>query len=360
MLVTVLLSSCATPRHKPASHAASPRFVAITNFADWQTSRGSEPGAVTLTSPVFSTVLPWDELVLSWNATTPPGTALKFEARAMYSDRATGFYTLGLWAEDTDVQPRESVLDQKDEDGDVLTDTLALKRTANRVQLRVTFIRSSERIEPRLKFVALSFLNTKTPPRPQTPDTNAWGKLLHVPERSQLSYSGGRDWCSPTSVSMVLAYWSAVLKRPELNVEVPEVAGGVFDKNWPGTGNWPFNTAFAGKFNGMRAYVTRLEDVAELESLVVAGIPPILSVSYDLLYDRTPDKGNGHLVVCVGFTGTGDAVVNDPWANFAKGDKVRQIIPRERLVKAWAHSRRTLYLIRPESWPLPERQDTNW
>ena len=159
---------------------------------------------------------------------------------------------------------------------------------------------------------------------------------------------------------MVLAYWSAVLKRPELNVELADAAGGIYDKNWPGTGNWSFNAAFAGKFDGMRAYVTRLADVAELETWVAAGVPPVVSVSYDLLHGRKQGQSNGHLVVCIGFTEKGDAIINDPWAELKKSDPVRYVIPRANLVKAWARSRQTVYLIHPETWPVPKSREGRW
>jgi hypothetical protein len=79
---------------------------------------------------------------------------------------------------------------------------------------------------------------------------------------------------------MVLAYWAKALGRPELDLSVPEVAKGVYDKNWPGTGNWPFNTAFAGKVSGLRSYVMRLNYLADLEEYILAGVPIVLSVSY--------------------------------------------------------------------------------
>ena len=46
-----------------------------------------------------------------------------------------------------------------------------------------------------------------------------------------------------------------------MNLTVPEVAAVVYDDSFAGTGNWPFNTAFAGSFPGMRSYVTRLDDI---------------------------------------------------------------------------------------------------
>jgi hypothetical protein len=106
----------------------------------------------------------------------------------------------------------------------------------------------------------------------------------------------------------------------------------------------------------MRGCVVRLSDVSELETLVAARVPPIVSVSYDALYARLPDKGNGHLVVWSGFTENGDVVINDPWANFTKGDTVRQLVKRENFAKAWRSSRQTAYLIHPENWPVPKSE----
>ena len=348
-----VLSSCSTPQDKARVAGEGPRFLAITNFSRFKKSMGARPHETVLLSPELEMPGPWNDLVISWNALTPPGTGLQIEACAIYPERATQYYTLGYWSEDTSQQRRESVTGQKDEDGDVKTDTLVLKLPANRLQLRVSLFGADVRIVPQLKLIGLSVLNSKAALMSLPPNKAAWGRSLPVPERSQLSSQGGREWCSPTAVSMVLAYWSAVLKRPDLDVDVARVAAGVYDPNWPGTGNWPFNTAFAGNFEGMRGCVTRLADIAEVEALVAALVPPIVSVSYDALYARRPDKGNGHLVVCAGFTDKGDVVINDPWADFAKGDTVRQVVSRENFVKAWRHSRQTAYVIRPENWPVP-------
>ena len=63
------------------------------------------------------------------------------------------------------------------------------------------------------------------------------GKNLPVPGRSQglpeykgKGYGGGGEvWCSPTSTSMVLEYWSQVLSNPSLNQTVPDAAAGCYD-----------------------------------------------------------------------------------------------------------------------------------
>ena len=353
LALALLVFGCATGGDSFGQvRGSSPGFRAMTDFAAFQRTTNRITGEVVLESDWIRAPFAWDELVVSWNAQTPLGTGLKFEARAMASKRATKFYHLGLWADDTAEQRRESVVGQKDEDGDVLTDTLVLRQPTEQMQLRITLLAAANGAWPTLKLVGLSYVDRNAPVASYPPLKAAWGKSLAVPERSQLSYPGGRDWCSPTSVSMVLSYWSRRLNRPELDVDVPEVAAGVFDRNWPGTGNWPFNTAFAGRFSGMQGFVTRLSDIAELEALVAGGVPPVISVSYDVLHGRATDQGNGHLVVCVGFTETGDPIVNDPWAQFEKGDKVRQVVSRANLARAWAHSRRTVYLIRPEAWPV--------
>ena len=66
-----------------------------------------------------------------------------------------------------------------------------------------------------------------------------------------------------------------------MNLTVPQVAASVYDQGFGGTGNWPFNTAFAGGFSGMRSCVTRLDDLSEVENWIAAGLPVILSTRWD-------------------------------------------------------------------------------
>jgi hypothetical protein len=159
---------------------------------------------------------------------------------------------------------------------------------------------------------------------------------------------------------MNLAHWSKLLNRQELDKDVPEVARNVYDKTWGGTDNWPFNTAFAGTFPGLRAYVSRFSDVSELEDWIVAGIPVILSVSYDLLKGKPRGRDAGHLIMCVGFTEQGDIIVNDPWARLEKGETVRKTFPRKNLITAWNNSKNTVYLIYPENTLLPHDRFGHW
>lgn len=351
LLVSILLgSSCGAL----AFDSRGAQFVGFDRFSSFEKSRGAIPGEVVLTSPIIEADIHWDQLVASWNADAPPGTYLKIEARALYPQHTTTFYVMGMWSPDAARFPRESVPQQKDDDGQVSTDTLSLTEPATRLQLRLTF-GGEDMLKPTLKFLAVSLLDSKASPTVLPPNRVAWGRLVEVPERSQMVYPNGKVLCSPTTVSMLMSYWSHELKRPELDEDVPKVAKAVYDGKWKGTGNWSFNMAYAGSFPGMRAYATRMSDVSELEDWVANGLPVGISVCYDRLRAKGPGP-NGHLVVCVGFTDTGDPIINDPGTS----QNVRKIFPRKNLIYAWAYSHNTAYLIYPTDSGIPADRFGHW
>ena len=356
MMALDLVAAAGGRAAEPKRAAAASHFLGMEQFASFdRTTRG---GSLVLTSPWFTLSNRWNELVVSWNATCPPGSQLKIEARASRPNATTPFYTLGLWSPDPARHPRESVPGQKDALAQVQTDTLVCRESMQRVQVRLTL--DGEPELPKMKFLGLCAADTSAPPRALPPNRAAWGRSLDVPQRSQLGHPGASGWCSPTCVSMILAHWAAVLHRPELDVPVPVVAQAVHDRNWPGTGNWPFNTAFAGSFAGLRACVTRCEDVREVEDWVAAGVPVAASVSFDLLNGKAADEGNGHLVVLAGFTKTGGVVVNDPWPNPKQENSVRKVFPRANFLRAWARSHRTIYLIYPQTIHPPPDPFGHW
>jgi len=340
-----------------AGAAIDPRgaqFIGFSRFLGFDKSPGPRSRERVLTCPVLETRIRWDQLVVSWNADVPDSAYLKIEARALYPAGPTKYYTLALWSTDPAKHPRESVLGQKDESGDVATDTLALRRPADRVQVRVT-IGSDDVRKPVLRFLGLSLIDSHAETSPLPPNRLAWDRVLPVPERSQMSYPNGSVLCSPTTVSMILSYWADELGRPDLDCDVPQIVDAIYDAQWKGTGNWPFNTAFAGSFKGIRAYVTRLTDLSEVEDWVAAGVPVGLSVCYDRLRGKSGGP-NGHLVVCVGFTAEGDPVINDPGTS----RNVRKVFPRKNLIYAWAYSHNAAYLIYPQKWVVPKDRFGHW
>jgi hypothetical protein len=234
------------------------------------------------------------------------------------------------------------------------TDTLTLQQSAECFQLRLT-LDGDAKEKPRLKFLSVSLLDSKAVRAPLPPNRKAWGKTIDVPERSQMAYENGSVLCSPTTVSMLLAHWSNELNQPDLDHDVPDVVKGVYDPKWTGTGNWVFNTAYAGSFRGMRAYTARLSDVAELEDWIAQGLPVGLSLCYNRLRGKSRAP-SGHLIVCVGFTENGDAVINDPGTS----KNVRKVFPRANLIDAWAYSKNAAYFIYPESASVPMDRFGHW
>jgi hypothetical protein len=331
-------------------------FIGLDQFGAFD--RTELGGAVVLTSPWLYPPRAWNELVVSWNAAGTAGGGLSLEARASRGKAVTPFYILGRWSSETNQFPRTSVGGQKDQWAEVQTDTLVCRKLMERVQVRVT-LRGAGAL-PRLKFLGICTCDTAASPESLAPQRSAWGKVIEAPRRSQLGHPGAAGWCSPATVSMILGYWAARLHRPELDVPVDAVARAVYDPGWAGTGNWVFNTAFAGQFDGMRAYVARLAGLPEIEAWVAAGLPVAASVSFDLLNGRPADEGNGHLIVVVGFTERGDVVANDPWPNPKQENSVRKVFPRANFLRAWQRSHRMVYLIHPLSVKPPTDPLGHW
>ena len=329
------------------------QFLGFKDFSAFESSAGEQAGELTMTSPEIRSDISWDELVASWNVELPEGAYSKIEVRGIYPGGPTKYYVMGLWSGDPKRHPRESVPHQKDARGDVSTDTLVLKEACDRFQVRLTL--GGDTQKPKMKFLGICLTHSKATPAALPPNKAAWGKTISVPERSQMAYPNGGVLCSPTTVSMMMTYWSQKLERPELDHDVPEIVKAIYDPKWKGTGNWPFNTAYAGSYPGMRAYVTRLTDLAEVEDWVAAGFPVGLSVCSDRLHRRGPGP-NGHLIVCCGFTKDGDPVVNDPGSL----KRVRRVYSRPDLIYAWAYSHNTAYIIYPEQAEIPPARLGHW
>jgi|DewCreStandDraft_4_1066084.scaffolds.fasta_scaffold03294_10 uncharacterized protein YvpB len=303
------------------------------------------------TSPEIPATEPFDQIIVSWNALCPEGSWVVIEARARLKDRWTKWFNLGWWTGDDRLFRRTSPEPQKDADGRVDTDVLLLTSPASAVQLRVTLCARDPEKSPVLRRAACSLSRSGASPREESTRSSSGAVVLDVPEISQLSYPPrGNVWCSPTSVVMVLNYWAAERDNPLWKTDVPKAAAGIHDLRWGGTGNWTFNTAFAGSLPGISAVCTRLNGFADVEKWIRQGVPVVLSISNNVLHGRG-ESGGGHLIVCVGFDEKGNPVVNDPYADLTKGQRVRRTYPRDRLLKAWWSSLGTVYLILPEDRP---------
>ncbi|HVX45958.1 MAG TPA: peptidase C39 family protein [Mycobacteriales bacterium] len=327
------------------------------------------------TSPYHHTGFGVTELVSSWNADTPDGTWLQVQMRGHTTTGALSkWYVMGRWARDDADFHRTSVSGQGDAVGDIATDTFVAADGVRLrdYQLRVTLYRVvGIQQSPSVRSVGAvaSALPEDTTVEPGEPG-GAAGIELPVPRYSQGIHAdeypqyggGGEAWCSPTSTEMVAEYWGQKPAAAELSwvdpayadPSVDVAARGTFDYQYDGTGNWPFNVAYAtrGRLTGE---VTQLRTITELEEFIKFGIPVITSVSFKA--DELDGAGystDGHLMVVVGFTKNGDVIANDP----ASSDDaaVRHVYNRAQFANVWLPSTRShgiAYLIHPSGWPLP-------
>jgi hypothetical protein len=199
---------------------------------------------------------------------------------------------------------------------------------------------------------------------------NTEGIELQVPPLSQEVHArqypqwggGGEAWCSPTSTEMVVEFWGRGPSPADLawvdpsyaDPSVDFAARSTYDAAYRGTGNWPFNTAYAGRF-GLDAFVTQLRSLTEAEGFVRAGIPLVASIASrpgELDGFLFSGGTNGHLVVIVGFDTAGNPIVNDPaaWTDAS----VRRVYNRAQFERVWLRgSAGTVYVIHPSDVPLP-------
>jgi hypothetical protein len=330
------------------------------------------------------------ELVPSWNASTPGDSWIRVEVRGKTGSSRSTWDTIASWAHDDTYVRRSSPDSQPDDLGRVSYDTW-LTSGVSSWRLRVTlFRRTGQGAGPVVENVgamvsrlpAVSSVTTSQPGG----DPAALGTVLPVPRYSQMVHQGeypqydggGEAWCSPTSTTMVLAYYDALPPRRAYrwvdpsypDRVVPQVARMVYDTHLGGTGNWPFNTAYAASRTGS-AFVTRLRNLREAERFIAAGIPLIASVTFSAgqLSGAPISSTDGHLLVIVGFTKSGDVVVNDPAASSRAG--VRRTYDRGQFEDAWLKrypsgssmrgSGGLVYVIHDDAHPLPpEDGNRNW
>lgn len=303
----------------------------------------------------------FDHLIVSWNAQTPEGSCLTVYAQGRIDGQWTKWYTIAIWNRGGCPQARTSIKGQEDEHGTVDCDVMKLKKKADAFKIKAEFSSADGKTYPALRFLAANVLDSSLGAVDMPPVKQVWGTELDVPYLCQISVEGGQGWCSPTSTSMLLCYWSKELNRSELKVGVTDTARGVHDESWGGTGNWPFNTAHASEFPGIRGYITRFVSVSQIEQWIAKGIPVIVSLHSSRLRREDSNSDPGHLMVIRGFTADGDPIFNDPWPRNGKGEDcpkdyptedLRKIFPRKDLEYAWLGregSWGTVYLIYPEA-----------
>ena len=323
----------------------------------------------TWTSDAVRVPFAFDQLVASWNATTPSGTWIQVEMRAGGASRQTKWYTLAVWSSGDDTVHRTTLKGQDDEDGRVNVDTFEKVPGAAELTsyaMRVTLHRAAGVAAT----PAVSLLTVVTSRGAEYAVPSPFGgtpRDLEVPSLSQETHTGhypeydggGEAWCSPTSTAMVLGFWKTGPSLADLAAfpgtshgdgQVDHAARYTYDWSYRGAGNWPYNTAYAAEY-GLEAFVTRLRSLTEAERFIDAGIPLVASINGVLpgfLFTST----NGHLLVIRGFAANGDVITNDPAVR--TNAQARKVYPRADFERVWlGGSTGTVYVIHPVGVRLP-------
>lgn len=343
----------------------------------------------TWTSEVVQPGYAINEAIVSWNVDTPTGTWVEPAFRGQLpSGEWSKWYVMGRWTSGMDFAAgdihRASVGGQDDAGGRVLADTFVAIPGSEPVafQGRVRLMRpAGSHASARVDSVTIMTNELLTDGQGTSRFTLGKHTELKVPAYSQNVHAGefpdfgggGEVWCSPTSSAMVQDYWGhRVPRRALAKVEgldqiqqdphVPYAALHAWDYTYKGSGNWPFNAAYAHRF-GLNTQITRLRSLAEAERFIKAGIPVITSLGWSL--SEMPEAGwesAGHLMVLVGFTTDGDPILNDP--NGITNQDVRRVYTRANFERAWQKSSGgAVYLYTPAWKRLPrnvEGATKNW
>jgi hypothetical protein len=315
------------------------------------------------------------ELIASWSAITPGDSWVEVKVRGRDAGgRVSSWDVLGRWTSGDAFTRRTSVSAQDDDLAGVNVDTWQAAQAAGLAswQLQVSLLRKVGATSKSPRVTTIGAMASRLPDVSSVPTSApgvARGVVLDVPRYSQMVHrghypawgNGGQAWCSPTSTSMVLGYYDALppassygwVPAGHVDPWVDGAARATYDASYRGTGNWPFNTAYAAPLAG-HAHVTRLRSLREAERYVAAGIPLVASVSFGPgeLANAPISSTNGHLLVIVGFTDSGDVIVNDPAATSRSG--VRRTYDRGQFENVWIpRSGGLVYVIRDAAHPLP-------
>jgi Peptidase_C39 like family len=388
--LALAVAACLSPHPAVAAPVEAPRAATQVQHTSWSTyaelKAGSRAGLklgrgeVSLKEPRPATVAgrryeqgtwtsPWltpgfaaTALIPSWEARTPGRSLVRVQVRALSPEGTTGSWdTVADWSTGNRPVARTTYSGQTDDLGRVSVDTWVAASSVTSWQVRVTLLRplgSSAAVALERVGAVASAVST-APGATSKPGPGA-GTVLPVPTYSQMAHQGhypqwgggGEAWCSPTSVAMVLAHYGI---HPEprgiaaghADAVVDHTATMVFDHGYDGTGNWAFNTAYAGTLVAGDSYVTRLRDLREAEDHILAGVPLIVSIAFGRaqLTGAPISSSNGHLLVVVGFEADGDVVVNDPAG--ATNAAVRRVYDRAEFERLWlSASGGTAYVIR--------------
>ena len=272
---------------------------------------------------------------------------------------------------------RTSVAGQGDDLADVAVDTWRVDDPGGvaSYQVQVRLMRRSGASTPSPSVDALHAVATRLPaglPSVSAPGPAA-GITLDVPRYSQMSHTGhspavrrrrrglvlphlDRRWCSATTARCPPRRTYAWVGAGHTDPWVDQAARATYDAAYEGTGNWPFNTAFAASLAG-DAFVTRLRGPARRRALHRGRHPAGgLGVLRERRAHRRPDLRDRRATCSSSSASPSPATWSSTTPPHAARSGVRRTYDRAELEAAWlGGSGGVVYVIHDDAHALPRR-----
>lgn len=244
----------------------------------------------------------FNELLPSWNVDLPAGAAFRVDVQI--DEEGAPWLDLGGWGAWPVSQRAATAFDG----GRVAIDVVELAGDAERARVRVRARGLSAGASASLERLTLCFTRSVFHELRGDFGTPSKVATLAVPLRRQTDEAPeiAPRICSPTSVTMVLAY--SGVERP-----TAEVAAALYDEEHDVYGNW--NRAVQGAFRfGVPGELVRVDDWPAAAAILAEGTPLVISIATKegQLTGAPYPSTAGHLLVLAGFDGKGAAVCFDP------------------------------------------------
>ena len=219
--------------------------------------------------------------------------------------------------------------------GAVNVDNLVLDQPANAYQFRATLLSFAidRSVNPSIRRITVSYSGVVDDPAERkklSPPIQIDGDWVQparsVPAQGAEVKPLSAQICSPTSTSMVMAYWG--VDRP-----TQENALAIYDEAHDMFGNWNRAVQCAGSL-GLDAWLARFRNWDQVKAMIARGQPIVAGIKFKKgeFPSSVLSSTAGHLIVIRGFTKDGDVIVNDPGSRL-RGNGV--VYKANELAHAW-------------------------
>jgi|GEM_PF-556286 len=297
----------------------------------------NEDGRATIEFAPLVAPFKFNEVLVSWNLDLPPDVSYAVDISV--GKRFDDSWSPWMLIDQVGPNPVDEKSNKEFDGGKVNVDYFVSDERFDRLRVRLRLLgQAKQSIQYLLRRVNVTLSDTtrrsdswdaELPTISKSP-RDAFTKHLPVPLRSQYAERSdlrGRI-CSPTSLSMVLAYHGVDKPTATVVEACLDPANDIY-------GNWPRNIAAAYRL-GAPGYLTRMNDWAAVEQHIAAGRPLIASIRFNRpeLIEAAPYKStNGHLIVVCGFDKGGNVLVNDPAVKTVEDGP--RTYDRDQLEAAW-------------------------